>query len=461
MKTGLKWSCISAASLMFTALLALAPSAYAVPSFARQTGLPCSSCHTTIPELTPFGRLFKLNGYTTTTLPQITEKGGGGGRTGVNIANFLPLSAFIELSNTQLQKPQPATQNGNFELPQQASLFLAGAFSNHIGGFVQVTYNGQADHFSWDNTDVRISNVSKFAGKTLVYGLTVNNNPTVEDLWNDTPAWSFPFVSSDVAPGPVAGALIDGTLAQDVAGAGAYAMWNDHLYGAITGYRSEHLGSTQPNAGTADGTPAGAPLAFNIRGLAPYWRLAWQQTKGNNYLEVGSYGIHTNSTPGAIIGPHDAYTDVAGDFQYERVFPSLHNDLLTVHGTYIHEASKLTATFADAAADLVPHTLQTVRGDATYHFGNRYAATAGAFQTTGTVDPTLYGSGTAVTGSSTGDPKTNGYIANFSYWPVQNVQLGLQYTGYLKFNGASKNYDGLGRNANQNNSVYMVVWIVF
>ncbi|HKV47748.1 MAG TPA: hypothetical protein VJN69_06615 [Candidatus Acidoferrales bacterium] len=450
MRTGLRWFGLCA--IVLSAVFAGASNAYAVPSFARQTGLPCSSCHTTIPELTPFGRIFKLNGYTTTTLTQISEKGGGG-RTGVNIANFLPLSAFIELSDTQLPKPVPSTQNGSVEFPQQASLFLAGAFSNHIGGFIQVTYSGQDDHFSWDNTDVRLSNVGKFAGKTLVYGLTLNNNPTVEDLWNSTPAWSFPYVSSDVAPGPVASTLIDGTLGQDVAGAGAYAMWNDHLYGDVSIYRSEHLGGSQPNPGT--------DAAYNIDGVAPYWRLAWQETLGNNYLEVGSYGMHANSTPNAILGPHDTYTDVAGDFQYERVLPSLHNDILTVHGTFIHESSKLNATFDNEAADLVPHTLQTIRGDAAYHFGNRYAASVGGFQTNGTADATFYGSGTSVTGSETGNPKTNGYIANVSYWPVQNVQLGVQYTGYLKFNGDSKNYDGSGRNANQNNSLYLVVWIVF
>ena len=40
------------------------PMASAVPSFARQTGQPCATCHTAFPELTPFGRRFKLNGYT-------------------------------------------------------------------------------------------------------------------------------------------------------------------------------------------------------------------------------------------------------------------------------------------------------------------------------------------------------------------------------------------------------------
>src|SRR5512146_936774 len=39
--------------------------ANALPSFARQTGQPCGTCHTDYPGLTPYGRLFKLNGYTT------------------------------------------------------------------------------------------------------------------------------------------------------------------------------------------------------------------------------------------------------------------------------------------------------------------------------------------------------------------------------------------------------------
>ena len=425
--------------------------ASAVPSYARQTGLPCSSCHTTVPELTPFGRLFKLNGYTITSLAQITDTGGGN-KSGLNLATFLPLSAFVQISDTEGNKAQPGTQNGNFEFPQTASLFLAGAFSKHTGGFVQVTYDSQADHFSWDNTDIRYSNIRKFAGKNMVYGITMNNNPTVEDLWNSTPAWGFPYVSTNVPPGPIAATVIDGTLAQDVAGVGAYQMWDDHLYGAVSLYRSEHIGGTQPNNG--------AGFQFNIHGVAPYWRLAWQQTKGNNTLEVGTYGIHVNSSPNTVLTPTDLYTDVAADMQYERVFPGFHNDLLTVHSTYIHETSDLTATFDAGGADQVHHVLQTFKADAAFHFGNKYTATGAGFQTWGTPDATLFAPA-PVTGSANGSPKTNGYIANFSYWPVQNLQLGLQYTGYFKFNGAGTNYDGAGRNASNNNSLYIVVWVVF
>src|ERR1700675_2826569 len=47
----------------------------ALPSYARQTGQECAACHNGFPELTPYGRLFKLNGYTfrggTTEMPGI------------------------------------------------------------------------------------------------------------------------------------------------------------------------------------------------------------------------------------------------------------------------------------------------------------------------------------------------------------------------------------------------------
>src|SRR6478736_2835248 len=48
-------------------LLALLPmGAQAIPAFNRQTGQNCVACHAggQFPELTPYGRLFKLTGYT-------------------------------------------------------------------------------------------------------------------------------------------------------------------------------------------------------------------------------------------------------------------------------------------------------------------------------------------------------------------------------------------------------------
>lgn len=443
---------IYSVSLAFCLMLFFTPSRiFAVASFARQTGLACSACHTAIPELTPMGRTFKLYGYTMTGMQTITSKNGPT-TSGLSLSTFLPLSASIPISFSATKKPQPSTQNGNFELPQEISLFLAGAMSAHAGGFVQVAYDTQDNHFGLDMTDIRYANSRKLGGKDLVYGLTLNNSPTVEDLWNSTPSWGFPWVSTDVAPSPMAATLIDGTLDQDVAGLGAYAMWNNHLYGAVTAYRSEHLGGPQPISGEGFG--------INIRGVAPYWRLAWQQTMGNNYLEFGTYGMHVNSSPNAIMGLTDRITDVAADMQYERILPTQHNNLVTVHSTYIHETSALNATLAADGAAFPQHHLNTFRLDGIYHFGNKYAATIGTFATWGTPDPMLFAQA-PVSGSANGDPKSNGYIANFSYWPVQNIQLAAQYTGYAKFNGLGSNYDGEGRNASDNNSLYLMVWFIF
>src|SRR5947209_11440202 len=243
---------IVSAMVLGTILMSSRPS-QAVPSYSRQTGLACSACHYAPPELNAFGRKFKLEGYTFATKPEISEEKKGHNAS-LNLLEAFPLSVVFDTSFTSTKAPQPGTQNGNFEFPQAVSLFLAGAWGSHVGSFVQVTYDPQGDQFSWDNTDIRAAGTNgKMFGKSLTYGLTMNNNPTVEDLWNSTPAWRFPFVSSDVAPGPTAGALINGGLAQDVAGLGGYAMWNDHLYLAGTLYRSEHIGGSQPNDGSCCG----------------------------------------------------------------------------------------------------------------------------------------------------------------------------------------------------------------
>jgi len=446
---------------VFIALFVVAflrvPKAAAVPSYARQTGFACRACHYTPPELTALGRTFKLNGYTIAGKPTVTSPKTPK-QSGLMILEAFPLSVLFETSFTSTQSPQPGTQNGNFQFPQDASLFLAGAWSQHVGSFVQVTYHTSSDHFSWDNTDIRYANSTKLFQKDLVYGITLNNNPTVEDLWNSTPAWGYPWILSNAAPLPTATAIINGRLAQDVAGIGAYGMWNNHLYLAGAAYRTQHLAGGEPTSGGA----------LNIRGVAPYWRVAWQQTTKNNIFEVGTYGIQVKSSPSAITGLEDSYTDWAVDFQYDRTIPRFGGDVFSLRGTYIHENSSLLATNANESASVIRHHLNTVQANAEYHFGDRYSATVGVFNTTGTPDFLLLNPGqtlitgpTPLTGSANGDPRSNGYIVNISWWPVQNIDLAFQYTGYLRFNGAGTNYDGSGRNAGANNTVYLLARFTF
>ena len=153
--------------------------ASAVPAFAIQTGQPCQACHVGGfgPQLTPFGRAFKIGGYTLRTKPF-----------------NLPVSAMVVASETSTRTALPApaadgfATNNNLAL-DQVSLFLAGGVGSHFGGFVQTTYNGTAKAFTWDNLDLRAVNTGTSAGKDLVYGLSLNNTPTVTDAWNTLPAW--------------------------------------------------------------------------------------------------------------------------------------------------------------------------------------------------------------------------------------------------------------------------------
>ena len=426
------------------------PKGKAVPSFARQTGLPCSGCHYTPPELNPAGRRFKLLGYVDRAdETKVIKSDPGKKRAPLDLLSSLPLSAWLETSFTSTKSTIPGTQNGSLELPQDISLFISGAWTTHVGSFMQVTYDTQDDHFSMDNTDIRYANKTTIGGKELVFGLNLNNNPTVEDLWNSTLAWGYPFVADDFAPTPTAAPIV-ASLGQDVAGFGGYGMWNNHLYADATFFRSAHIGAAQPTDGVDFG--------YNIRGLAPYWRVAWQQLTGKTQYEFGAYGMHMRSSPGAITGLEDSYTDWAIDMQIDRTL--FRTDVLSLRGSYIRENSNLVASTALGAASAGSHHLNTLLANAEYHFGNRASGAFGWFDTSGTVDPLLF-TQAAVSGSASGDPRGSGYIANFSYWPWQNMQLSAQYTGYTRFNGGSTNYDAAGRNASGNNTVYLVARFIF
>jgi hypothetical protein len=450
------------AGISFVAILALfmllvsvvnPPVAEAVPSYARQTGLACNACHYTPPELNPAGRRFKLLGYVDKADDTKTvQSESGKSHAALDLLATLPLSAMLEASYTQTNKAVPATQNGTLEFPQDVSLFLSGAWTSHVGSFIQVTYDTQDDRFSMDNSDVRYAKLNKLSnGKEFVYGMDINNNPGVEDLWNDTPAWGFPWIADDFAPTPNASPIINGNLGQDVAGFGAYAMYDNHLYfdGAL--YRSAHIGVGQPNPG--------AGLTYNIQGVAPYWRIAWQQAGAKTQFEVGTYGMHMRSTPNDITGPEDTYTDYAFDTQIDQTIRRI--DVLSLRATFIRENSDLTATAAMLGSPIVTHHLDTLLANAEYHFGNRFTTTLGWFNTSGTGDQYLYPVTGDIDGNFNGDPKSGGYILSASYWPWQNLQLGAQYTGYTRFNGASTSYDGNGRNASDNNTFYLVARFLF
>ena len=207
-----------------------------VPSFSRQTGLACSACHFQFPQLTPFGRLFKLNGYTLTALSTIGQPGDSTPHESLKLSPIPPLAAMLVTGLTQTARAQPESQNGTVSFPQQLSLFVAGQISPHVGMFTQFTYAAADGAIGIDNIDLRWAKHGSIGDRDMLYGFTLNNNPTVQDVWNTVPAWSFPFMSSDAAPSPAASTMIDGALGQQVAGLGAYSLYDNTLYAELSAY---------------------------------------------------------------------------------------------------------------------------------------------------------------------------------------------------------------------------------
>lgn len=422
-----------AAGVLTLAALTVAATAEAVPSFARQTGMPCSACHTVFPELTAFGRNFKLNGYTMTGTPQVSQDKSGNSGAAVSIDSGAPLSVMLQVGLTHLAKAEDGTQNNDVQFPQQLSLFYAGRISQSLGAFVQLTYDQPSAQVNWDNTDVRYADSTSLGDKPVTYGLTLNNNPTVQDLWNSLPAWGYPYLASGSAPTPVAAPVI-GQLGQDVAGLGAYALYDNMIYGELSFYRSTHQGQAKPDTTSTN----------TIQGSAPYARLAWQRSfDSGDYLMLGLNGMSLSRYPVGITGPVDKYVDRTVDAQYEHPMAS---GMLVFHASYTGEKQTL-----DASMPGFDPTLHTLKVDGEYHWGNSVTTTLAYWGTTGTEGDysTTYG--------YVGSPDNSGWIGEVSYLAWQNTRLSLQYTAYRKFDGL----DPAVRSPSNNNTAFLQAWMVW
>ncbi len=436
----------------------------AVPAYARQTGQACVACHVSFPELTPYGRMFKLSGYT------------------IGTRQDLPVAFMAQFGDTSVRHNKD--DQGQAIVPKTdqlavsaASIFVAGKINDHIGGWIQWTYNNlfvnnagkTVGHSGIDNTDLRVTGSSASPDSTdlrWLYGFTLHNNPTVQDVWNSTPAFGFPFTVPPNGISQAAATMLDGALAQQVAGMGGYLLWNRHLYVEVTAYQTADGFFSPLRKGQMTDQPGGVA---RLNGLNPYWRIAYTQERGANSFMVGTYGAVFRVYPDNTMPntPTDRFTDIAFDAQWQHIGDP---HTYTFQFTHIHESqdyrASYPATLAGAPIGVGPtpanhgDTLVTDKLKATYYFERKYGATLAINRTHGSTDTGLYGPG-SVSGSANGRPDTTYYVAELDYLPIPNVRLMLQYYAYAKFNGARDNYDGSGRRAGDNNTLFANVWVVF
>jgi hypothetical protein len=445
-------------------LFVLAPNrALAVPSFSRQTGMKCAVCHTVFPQLTPYGRWFKLNGYVD------------------GEASKLPPIAFMlqgapGYTITGRDQPGGAAPhfgaNNNWSLNQISGFYAGrligpwgrllfgdrvGEVLNHVGAFMQGSWDGVAQGPpSWDNVEIRVASGGEVAGRHVDFGAYVNNNPTLSDVWNTTPAWGYPFSGSGLAPSPAAATLIDGGVSQQVVGVGTYAMFAETLYAEVGLYHSLSA-DFQRDFGV---DPEGET---QLKDFAPYWRLALYHKTGPLNGEIGTYGLSSDTYPGRDRSAgSDQLTDVGTDSQVQYLAES---HALTGRANLIYEWQDWRASKQLELVEKRHEHLLTSRFSFQYLYDLTYGFDVGYFYTTGSADPTLYG-------NRNGSPRNDGWTFEVDwlpfnkgggprFWRYSNVKFDVQYTVYNTFDGGRRNFDGDNRNAPDNNTLFAEAWFAF
>jgi hypothetical protein len=427
----------AAAALAFVVLALLPQHASAIPLFNRQTGQNCIACHAggQFPELTPYGRLFKLTGYTIgeRTIP----------------VSAMALLSYSKVSNTSKPVDPSASpdfqKNGSLIFPT-ASLFLGGKISDNVGAFAQITYDHYATqsddgafhgHTNADNIDIRYADRFIDAGRDLIVGVSANNNPSLADPWNTAAAW----MQYVPVPSPTSSQFIDGNAPYpgfaaggNIAGITAYAYWNQTVYAEFGGYRTAKGLFRFMSAGLNDAD------VTKLKGINPYWRLAFNHEWGPHNLMVGTSGMVARVYDDPL-DTSDASTthrdrDLGLDAQYQYLL-----DPHSVTAQFAHTRNHHSYSDADPLAG-TSDTTNITRAKLTYVYQAKYGGSLGSFNLT----------------STTPDANTRGWTYEAFWTPIQYIRIGAQYTTYSRFEGASTNYGGTGRNASDNNTLFLYVW---
>ncbi len=465
------------------AILLMAGNARAVPSFARQTGLACSACHTVYPELTPMGRRFKLGGYTLTNTPwrvELTNDNLPAGATGqppqkqLSLVELPPFSLFLQGSLTHWNDPPPAggaggaypgspahTQNNQVQFPEAVSLFAAGAITDHIGAWLQLTYD-TGGTFGIDNMELRY--VDQTADKRLLWGVLANNGPTIQDVWNTggpasgpSMAYAIPnYSTSLLLAAPVAPLMF--TIGPGTsAGVGAYVFINDSIYLELSGYKAAQVPLGPLNDATF--AASGGALADTVN---PYWRAAYEADWGNNSWEIGTIGMYNRWSPCTTSGcaldltSPGSYLDYGFDTQYQFI-GDVH--IFTINAMYMHEDSWNNSANVGAIFSNTQNHLDRFAATASYYYQRQYGGMIGFTSVTGSKDPLAYCGGTP---GCDGSPDAMWETLELDYLPWLNVKVFVQYNFYNRLDSFSNEFFGIpSSKVSDNNTLMLGIWTAF
>ena len=324
-------------------------------------------------------------------------------------------------------------------------------YDNYASQGADGKYHG---HSSADNMDLRYADRFISDNQDVIFGVSLNNNPSIVDPWNSAAAW----IQYVPVPSPTSYQFNDGNAPYpgfgsggNIAGLNAYLFWNKTVYAEVGTYQTANHALSLFSAGVADADRTNLQGSDN-----PYWRLALSHEWGPHNLMVGTSGMvaHVYDAGSDTSDPNNLgrFRNVGVDAQYQYLL-----DPHTVTAQIAYMKQKQNASVNDVLNNgtLPASTNNTLRAKVSYIYQAKYGGSLSFFNLSGTTtSPDL----TRVTGNQSGNPATRGLTYEAFWTPVQYARVGVQYTAYSKFHGDSSNYDSFGRNASDNNTLFFYVW---
>jgi hypothetical protein len=450
LRGGLRYFVLSALAII-TTLASL--NANAIPVFARQTGFKCVACHVggMYPQLTSLGRMFKLTGYTMGTRPNLTDM--------ETQIDYPPVAIMVQAARqyyTNTAVNGGGAPSSAFD-DQVYSLFAGGKITDNIGAFVQWTgqkYSNTQSNSKFtgadgqDNTEFRYADRMVDGNSDLIYGVYLNNRPSMSDVWNTSENWVSGWINyfnPTQAQAPTT--FLDSQPMQHLAlGVGTYAFLNKTWYGEIGVYKSVTHGPF--SLLTSNASPAGNGTAAVID-PTPYFRLAYNREWGAHSAEIGLHGVtayaHGLDPAGSgnsnWAGPVSIYRDFQLDGQYQYV---LDPHYFAAHARIGREFMNNNLTgpnFSSATAVNATDTLTETYLDLTYIYKAKYGALLSYQGANGSSDTGLYAAN-----SASGSPDWSAWTPHIFWAPWQNVRVGAMYTIYTKMGGVGGSSRALTNN---------------
>jgi len=202
-----------------------------------------------------------------------------------------------------------------------------------------------------------------------------------------------------------------------------------------------------------------------------------QHSVGAHTMMMGTYGMAAKVIPYYSSGfGANSYVEYNADANYSYMMDD--SNMLMAMVKYTHDSMSMGASQAQNFSSNNSNYLDSVMMMGMWTYQQTYNLSIGWNYMKGSSDMALYngalnyaGTVNAITGSANGSPNTNSFLfeadyvpfgkGSFAADPYLNVRLSVQYWAYTQFNGATSNYDGAGRNASDNNTLYFVGNMMF